>query len=84
MKYLAEILGCRVEKGHFTYLGATIGASSNSIQFWEPLKTRVKQKLETWDARNLSMAGRLVLLKAAIDSLPTYWFSLHRALETVI
>lgn len=30
------------------------------------------------------MVGRLILLKAAIESLPRFWFNLHRAPETVL
>lgn len=84
LHFWASLIGCKVDTGPFTYLGATIGASVNSIQFWNPLKSNVKNKLEAWDATNLSMAGRLVLFKAAMDSLPIYWFSLYRAPEKIL
>lgn len=32
----ANLLGCKVETGQFKYLGAVIGRSPNSIQYWDP------------------------------------------------
>lgn len=31
-----------------------------------------------WKAESLNKAGRVVLLKSSLDSLPTYWFSLFK------
>lgn len=84
LNHWAYILGCKVGVAPFSYLGATIGTPANRIQFWNPLKSKVQRKLDTWDASKLSMAGRLILLKAAIDSIPSYWVSLYRVPEQIL
>lgn len=37
-----------------------------------------------WKSKSISMAGRTVLLKAALDSLPIYWMSLNKIPKSVI
>lgn len=74
----ADCLGCEVGKDRFTYPGNEIGASPSSIRHWDPLISKVKNRLLSWKAEHLSIAGRLVLLKASIDSLPAFWFSLFK------
>lgn len=80
----ANILGCEVGLGAFKYLGANIGESPRLISYWDPLIKKVDLKLKSWDAESISMAGRLILIKSALDSLPTYWFSLYKIPETLI
>lgn len=58
--------------------------SPSTVRYWDPLLSKLKKKLAAWKGRTVSMAGRLVLLKATIDSLPTYWMSLHRLPKIVI
>ncbi|WOG89446.1 hypothetical protein DCAR_0208684 [Daucus carota subsp. sativus] len=80
----ARILGCAVGGDSFIYLGMEVLKSSSSVRYWDPLIGKVKKKLANWKGKSISMAGRAVLLKAAIDSLPTYWMSLHKIPRTVI
>ncbi|KAK1361779.1 hypothetical protein POM88_046253 [Heracleum sosnowskyi] len=49
----------------FSLNGVTIGISPKKILFWDPL---IKSS-------SLNLAGRVVLLKATLDSLPTHWLS---------
>lgn len=72
----ASFLGCSVGRGNLKYLGVKIGKSPKSISYWTPLISRVENKLQNWKADHISMAGTLTLLKAALDSIPVYWFSL--------
>lgn len=77
-------LQCILGSVPFKYLGANIGASPSSIQFWEPLIERFKRKVSCYDASHISMAGRAVLLQAAIDSTPVYWLSLYKIPVAVV
>lgn len=43
---------------------------------WDPLLRKVEGKLENWKCANLNMVGRVVIIKAAFDSLPTYWYNI--------
>lgn len=74
----AEMLGCRVGFGPISYLGASIGTPSTSIKFWNPLLDKIEDRLQNLNSDNLSMAGRMVLLKSVVDSMPIFWFTLFR------
>ena len=69
-------LCCMHGKLPFTYLGASIGSSPTAIKFWDPLISRIKKKLGAYETSHISMVGRVILLKAAIDSTPIYWLTL--------
>lgn len=71
-----SILSCEIGEWPFSYLGVTIGLSPKKILFWEPLLNKVDSRLASWRCSNLNMAGRAVLLKAFIDSLPSYRFNI--------
>lgn len=71
----SKILESEIGSGDILYLGANVSASSRMVKFWDPLVDKVQKKIATWK-RCDSQAGRLVLLKAALDSIPVYLFSL--------
>ena len=74
----AETIGCTAGACSFQYLGATIGSSHKSIKFWDPIISKLKNKLDALDAESISIAGRVVLLKVVMDSIPAYWFHLFK------
>lgn len=80
----ASCLGCEVGVGPLRYLGAVIGSSPSSIRFWNPLLQKIRKKMQALDSTTLSMAGRTILLKSAIDSIPTYWFNLFRIPSSIV
>lgn len=45
---------------------------------------RVISKLSNWKVKNLSVGGRLTLLNSILGALPTYYFSLYKALMGVL
>ncbi|CAJ2637778.1 unnamed protein product [Trifolium pratense] len=52
--------------------GLKIGGDPRRLVFWEPVLTRIKNRLSGWKSRFLSLGGRLVLLKSVLTSLPEY------------
>lgn len=60
------------------YLGLPIGASPKRIQTWQPVVDGVKKKLKQWKKRQMSMAGRLALVKSTLSNLPIYYMSLFK------
>ena len=80
----AALLGCEVGKGELKYLGATLGASPTRLKYWDPLLNKVQARVQSYDSSTLSIAGRTVLLKAVIDSIPAYWFSLFKLPSAII
>lgn len=80
---LCNILNCKQGLWPMKYLGVPIGTSSKKRIFWAPLIQKMMQKLAKWKADNLNMAGRLTLVKAVLDGLPTYWMNVYKVPSTV-
>jgi hypothetical protein len=64
----------RVDK-HDKYLGLPMEISYSKIEAFGFLKDKVQKKLSGWREKFLSAAGKEVLLKAVIQSIPTYVMS---------
>lgn len=79
-RFLTSLIG----SWPITYLGVTIGLSPRRKVFWDPLVKKVEKKLAGWKCESLKMSGRLVLLKATMDSLPVYWFNTLSSLEVFV
>jgi hypothetical protein len=80
----ASVLGCRVGNIPFLYLGLPIGGDLTRLTFWDPMVTRLKNRLSGWKSRFLSFGGRLVLLKSVLTSLLVYALSFYRAPSGII
>ncbi|KAL0410924.1 UNVERIFIED_CONTAM: hypothetical protein Slati_3682100 [Sesamum latifolium] len=72
---LLSILGVRVVEQHEKYLGlpALVGRSKREI--FQNLKDRIWKRLQSWKSRNLSQAGKVVLLKSVVQAMPIYVMS---------
>lgn len=78
-----QILGCQAGEVPFKYLGDWVGLEKRSALKWKSLTDQVQSKLQTWKCNSLNMAGRMVLIKSSLDSIPNYWFSLHKIPNTI-
>lgn len=76
MDRLAGILGCRVEQLPTTYLGMPLGYKHKEVAIWDGIIEKTEKKLSKWKSQYLSLGGRLVLINAVLDSLPTYVMSM--------
>ncbi|XP_039040629.1 uncharacterized protein LOC120178942 [Hibiscus syriacus] len=74
VKTWADSIGCLVGNFPSNFLGLPLGATRNSSVIWEPVVQNFHSKLAGWKAATLSLAGRLVLIKSVLSSLPTYFF----------
>ncbi|KAL9672560.1 hypothetical protein QQ045_028811 [Rhodiola kirilowii] len=74
----AKELGCDTGCLPMEYLGIPVGANPGRVKTWEPIINKFKMRLALWKSSNLSMAGRLVLVKAALCNLPVYYTSLFK------
>lgn len=63
------------------YLGAPIATSTCAFNF---LIEKFLIKLQAWKGRKLSPAGRVVLIKAALQSIPLYYFGTAKIPQGVV
>lgn len=80
----AELLGCQEGGSSFKYLGASIGSTTRRGSFWQPLIDRIRAKIKSLHSENISIAGKVIILKSIIDSLPVYWFGLYQLPKIVV
>ncbi|GAU43818.1 hypothetical protein TSUD_248070 [Trifolium subterraneum] len=72
-------LRCKVRQILFIYLGLPIGGNLRHLSFWEPVLTRIQNRLSGWKSCFLSFGGRLILLKSILTSLHVYVISFFKA-----
>ncbi|KAE8735747.1 THO complex subunit 1 [Hibiscus syriacus] len=74
----AAQMGCSVGSFPTEYLGLPLGAKKNSEVLWDPVFRNFSAKLAGWKTTCLSLAGRTVLLKSVLTSLPIFFLSLFK------
>jgi len=78
------VMHCKHGRIPFLYLGLPIGGDPRKLQFWQPLVERIRNRLSGWKCKNLSMGGRLILLKSVLSSIPVYFLSFFKAPSGII
>ncbi|KAL4355205.1 hypothetical protein GQ457_06G010720 [Hibiscus cannabinus] len=59
-------------------LGIPLGHRRNSSALWDPMVCRFYKRLASWKTSNLSLSGKLVLIRSVLSSLPLYYMSIFR------
>nr|GEZ54817.1 hypothetical protein [Tanacetum cinerariifolium] len=80
----AGSIGCSVMKAPFKYLGVMVGNSMSKISAWDEMVGKIKSRLSKWKVNNLSIGGRLMLLKAVLGSTIINPMSLYKVLKFVL
>ena len=57
----------------FKYLGFVLNPNAYSFEDWMWLYKKIEGRIGCWTYKFLSRGGRLVLLKAVLQSIPVYW-----------
>eukprot|EP00253_Pinus_taeda_P011612 PITA_11612 len=81
---IARILGFSVASLPSKYLGAPLIASAIKHSSWTNLLEKLEAKLFLWTHRALNMACRIVLIKAVLQSMSLYLFSIMAAPKWVL
>jgi ribonuclease HI len=68
----------------FKYLGIPIFKTAPRTSHWNHLVEKLKNKFSSWGANWLNLAGKAVLIKSVVSSIPIYQSSLLLAPATVI
>jgi ribonuclease HI len=81
---ISSTLGVQTVLGTSKYLGlpSLIGRSKKSI--FNFIKDRIWKKINAWNSKCLSKAGREVLIKSVLQSIPTYFMSIFTLPSSLI
>lgn len=83
-KHNLSFLGCAISSLPFNYLGVLVRKNRALKKHWKLVIDRLQSKLSNWKSKSLSFGVRLILIKDAFSSLPTYYFSLFKILGCII
>ena len=82
-KSLIPVSISQIDEG-FKYLGFHLKPNSYSTQDWMWLYKKIESRILLWTNHFLSRGGRLVLLKAVLQSIPVYWASIAHIPKGII
>lgn len=80
-RIIARIIGFSQAKLPSKYLGAPLIDSTLKHASWNQLIEKIESRLSSWTYKTLNMASRLILIKAVLQSMPLYLFSVLAALK---
>eukprot|EP00253_Pinus_taeda_P030806 PITA_30806 len=80
---LLEMEGIRKWES-FKYLGIPIFKSKPKVAHWLPLLDKLKNKIQAWGASWLNNAGKVILMKSVLISMPLYQYSALIAPKTFL
>lgn len=72
---ISRILGFQRDMLPSKYLGVFLTDKSLRKLIWEPVINKLQDKTRKWRSRSLNLAGRLVLTKFVLQSIPIFMFS---------
>ncbi|KAL8518863.1 hypothetical protein ACS0TY_009996 [Phlomoides rotata] len=84
MDSLGVEVGCEVGKTLFSYLGLNVVINHHNVSAWNNMVGKVKKKLEKWNGKHISFAGRITLIQAVLSAIPTYCLSFFLLPRVVI
>ena len=75
---IVKNLGCTLVQLPITSLGVPLGANTKKFNSWQCVIEKIQCRLNSWKGTCLSRAGRLVQIKAVLNSLPVYYLSIFK------
>lgn len=76
LSVVSSFLGYKVEALPIKYLGLPLCTRKSTVREWNPVIERVHGHLALWKGPLLSSAGRLVLIKSTLSSIPLFYMSM--------
>ncbi|MCI35572.1 RNA-directed DNA polymerase (Reverse transcriptase), partial [Trifolium medium] len=81
---LSRIMGVRHVLGTGTYLGLPSMVGRSKKDTFASIKDRIWKRINSWRGRALSKAGKEVMIKSVLQSIPSYVMSVYLIPETTI
>ncbi|XP_057791044.1 uncharacterized protein LOC131008167 [Salvia miltiorrhiza] len=72
---LANLLGVQCQGQRGSYLGIPSSVGRSKVEIFQMLVDRTRKKSKDWKRRFLFGAGKIVLIKAVLQAIPTYLMS---------
>lgn len=69
---VANLLNCKLGGFPIKYLGLPISDRHISIHEWEPLYSKVANRVSPWRGRFMSSVARLIMTNSSLSSLPMF------------
>jgi hypothetical protein len=77
-------MGVKYVMGTVTYLGLPSMVGRSKKATFRYIKDRIWKKINSWRGRALSMAGKDVMIKYVLQSIPSYVISVFLILDSII
>ncbi|CAK8534793.1 unnamed protein product [Lathyrus sativus] len=84
LEVASNFLSCATTSLPFNFLGIPIGANPRRKITWEPLVTKIRNKLSLWRGKHISFGSRLTLINSVLNSIPVFLFSFYCAPKLVL
>jgi hypothetical protein len=75
LQMTSDFLNCKIGRTPFKYLGLPVGANPRKMSTWEPMLNVVRRRLGAWGNKYVSLGGRIVLINAVLNAIPTFYLS---------
>ncbi|POO03847.1 LOW QUALITY PROTEIN: hypothetical protein TorRG33x02_001510, partial [Trema orientale] len=75
---ILQILGLTSVQSHDRYLGLPSVVSRNKRKTFEYILERIRKRVQSWRRGLFSSGGREILIKAVLQSIPTYVMSIFK------
>ncbi|CAH9117544.1 unnamed protein product [Cuscuta europaea] len=81
---IKELLGMKVACLPIRYLGVNLHKGVNRFEYCGQIINQFGKKLNTWNQKNLSQGGRLILIKHVLNSIPLHGLAVDSIPKRVI
>ncbi|GAU10246.1 hypothetical protein TSUD_418780 [Trifolium subterraneum] len=78
MEMACTFLNCRLSSLPFKYLGLPIGANPKNMSTCEPLLVHIRNRLNSWRNKYISLGGRIVMINAVLNAIPIFHLSFSK------
>ena len=84
LQHYSSVLHCEITNVPFKYLGLEVGENQWRVRFRDNVVAKIRQRLDRWKEKFLSMAGRVCLLRSVISNIPLFYMSFFKMTLSVV